>query len=358
MYGDKFTKGSILPANQALVASMLKQDADNILPDHKRREAMIEAAKDPQKSADYAAARMIRVYRNFLADSRALELFEYVSLEDDQLPELLSETDQSYNTLEIQQQGGPPHDNFVNKDTVTQYLMYDVTSDRIFYPTKSIQTGQLRTSDRVNTRMSYQMNRHVNKDVWTLIDAAYASYPSGTWEKDTDITSGTLPSTNVIDDSSEGALTLKCFKDGFEQANRLGKRVAKVYMNPTERSDMWDWEHLVATASGGQQNSKNLITDQMKEIIMADGEISRMLGHDFEIVLDNTRPLNYLYFFASEPAGIFFDKPGFAKVSFWDEDKVEAFAERDFQEAVRSTRVIKPIIPAPNRLNFWRVQFA
>lgn len=358
MNNEYSMKGPKLPENEAFYQKVKKEYEENLATDKERREAMIASAKDPEKQAEFAAARIVRVYLNVLADSRALELFEYTALADDELPVLISETDQSYNVLEIQQAGLTPADNFVNKDTVNNYLMYPIDSDRIDYPTRSIQTGQLNVSDRVNKRMSYALNRKINKDIWTLIDAAFGSYPSGTYERDADIVSATLPTTNAIDETAEGALTFDVFKKTAEHANLLGKRIRSIYMNPTERSDMWDWEHLASTAGSlGTQDSRKLITDRMKDIILSNGELASMLGHDFEIVLDNTRAKKYLWVFMDGPAGIFFDKPGFAETIFYSEKELEILAKKEYQEGVKARRVIKPLIPAPYRTNFARVQF-
>ena len=107
----------MLYKNKVFVDRFEKEYNANRASEDERRAAMIASAKDPVKAAEFAAARVQKVYLNWLANSTALDLFEYVALTNDQRPILVSETDQSYNVLEINQHGTPAADSFINLDT-------------------------------------------------------------------------------------------------------------------------------------------------------------------------------------------------------------------------------------------------
>lgn len=344
----------MLRKNQLYADKLQKEYTDNKASDEERREVMIAASKDPAKAAEFAAIRIHKVYLNWLADNRALDLFEYVPLQNDQRPVLLSETDQSYNVLEIQQHGTPAADNFVNLDIVNEYLMYQITTDRVDVPILSIQTGDLDVSDRANKRMAYAIDRMINKDIWTLIDAAFTSYPSGTWALDSDITASTLPSTNAITSTAIGKLGLDVFKVAANHAALLGRKIQKVIINPTERADIFDWEHMIDQSGTGVAA---LIVEEMRQKILRDADIGKLFGNTFEIVLDNTRPKKFAYFFTDEPAGYLFDKPGMGRTVFYSEKELIIMAKKKYHEGYHSERVIKPLLPAPNRLNFFRIEF-
>jgi len=347
-------KVKLLPQNQAYVDRLLKDYEANVASDERRREVMMASFGDEDKAAEFAAARIVKVYLNWLANSTGLGLFELISLNANERPVLISETDQSYNVLTVQQHGAPAANDFVNKDTVNNYLLYEVQTDRVDYPIESIQTGSLQVSDRVNERLAYNLDRQINKDIWTLIDAAFGSYPSGAWEKDADIVSGTLPTTNAIDKTSEGAFTFPVIKAMADHADRLGKTIQKIIINPTEKSDLYDWPSLVDNTGGTA--AKDLVTKAIRESIVSNGTVSKFFGHDFEIVLDNTRAMKYVWFFMG-PAGILFDKPSMARAIRWSEKELMILAKKQRFEGVQIERVIKPLIPAPYRLNFGRVQF-
>lgn len=344
----------MLLRNKQIVEELQKEYASNKATDKERREAMIATRDNPKNAADFAAARAHKVYLNWLADSTALDLFEYIPLKDNERPIVISETDQSYNVLEINQHGTPAADSFINLDTVNEYLMYQLSTDRVDAPTLSIQTGQLDVSDRVNRRLAYFVERAVNKDVWTLIDAAFGSYPAGTFVLDEDIAADTIPTTNDIDGTAVGSLGLDVFKLAAEQAALTGRKITKVIINPTERSDLFDWESLVEVSGTA---AADLITEEMRQKILRDADIGRLFGNDFIIQLDNTRPKKYAWFFTNEPAGLLYDKPGMERTVYYTEKELMILAKKKYHEGYHTEKVIKPLLPAPNRLNFFRIQF-
>lgn len=345
----------MLYRNKRFVDRFEKEYNANRASEDERRAAMIASAKDPVKAAEFAAARVQKVYLNWLANSTALDLFEYVALTNDQRPILVSETDQSYNVLEINQHGTPAADSFINLDTVNEYLMYQMSTDRVDIPIISIQTGDLDVSDRANRRMAYAIERMVNKDIWTLIDAAYDTYPAGTWALDADITAATLPTTNDIDGTAVGTLGLDVFKLAANHAALIGRKITKVIINPTERSDLFDWEALIETDATSK--AATLITDSMREKILRDADIGKLFGSTFEIVLDNTRPKKYAYFFTDQPSGFLYDKPGMERTVYYSEKELMILAKKKYHEGFHSEKVMKLLLPAPNRLNFFRIQF-
>ena len=345
----------MLYKNKLYAERQIKEYNANRASDAERREAMIASAQDPKAAAEFAAARVQKVYLNWLANSTALDLFEYVPLMNNQRPILVSETDQSYNVLQINQHGTPAADGFVNLDTVNEYLMYQISTDRVDVPILSIQTGDLDVSDRANTRMAYAIDRMINKDIWALIDAAFDTYPAGTWALDADIAAATLPTTNAISGTSIGTLGLDVFKLAANHAALIGRKITKVIINPTERSDLFDWESLIET--DGTSKAASLVTESIREAIIRDADIGKLFGNTFEIVLDNTRPKKYAWFFTDQPAGYLFDKPGMERTVYYSEKELMILAKKKYHEGYHTEKVLKTLLPAPNRLNFFRVQF-
>ena len=156
-------------------------------PHAERRDMLKASAESPRTRAEYASARVERIRLNIDAENRALEIFEYVPLADDEQPVVYSEQDQNFYVKVIAQLGGSPQDMWVNADVVANYQPYFVQSDRVFYPLISAVTGNLNISDRVNTRVAYNFASKIDVDLWTLWQSTFGTYPAGTYVLDSRI---------------------------------------------------------------------------------------------------------------------------------------------------------------------------
>jgi hypothetical protein len=329
----------------------------------KERQALIIASfNNREKSVELAKAREVRIYLNILANLTGLDVFEYIPLQNDELPEIISETDGDLNVTTINQHASPPIDLIFNLDAIQNLSMYEITTDMVTYFTQSIQTGNLNQFQRVNDRVAYMMARKINSDLWALIDSAYGSISSTTgYVADSEIQSGILPSTSAITNTAQGAFTFEIMKDIVNYADMLGAKISKLVMNPLVKQHMWDWAEKANTGSGDTTvttDGKSLMTERFRDQILSQGEVTNILNHNFVIETDNRRPVKYIHvFFKDLPAGFLFDKTDMAKVDFFDEVQVEMLTKQRRKNGIRESRVIKPVITEPQKLNFFRIQY-
>jgi len=342
----------MLPANRARIEAEDKALDAARKPDSEREKMLMASASSPAAAIEFAAGRQTRINVDIDADILASQLFETETLKDDQWPEVYTEKNQKYEVKEISQLGGAPKDSFTNEDGVTAYKPYYVSSDLIDYPTASAVTGRLKVSDRVNKRASKNVASKINQDIWTLIKSIYGTFPTGTFNTDSDVVS--FPTTNSIDASAQGGITINTMKSLFALSLRLGIKINKIYLSPTTLPEIWDWVPVynAAGSPGGYNSEVPLATQQL---IMQNGVVNNLFGYNVTWIVDNTLEVNRMYCFSDQPVGKYSKKPSQDKTMHFNEIMMKVFDGSDHKEAVQITKCLHLLIPAPYRKNTIRV---
>jgi len=326
--------------------------------DAEKKKALADI-KTPEDKVAFAAAREIRVELNLWSNTSAGQFFETINLEEDEWAQYVNNTKQSYNLLQTEQHGEAPVQRAIKNNSTVGLDMYQLDSGVVSYPLFDLQTGRVLelAIDKVEEDVGRSLGHQLDDDLWTLVDAAIGTFPAGTYSLDSRIVSGTLPSSNALAFSSEGGFTFKALKEIIDHCNLLGRKLKAVVVNPTELRDVWLWQHLVSTTTGGSQDGREMITDDMKQQILSAGAIFSALGHTFALIPDNSRAKLYGWFFTDEPCGSIFRKPSMDKNQFLDELWMKVYDRQDNVEGYRTTRVLVPYIHAKQRMSFGRIHF-
>jgi len=342
----------MLPANRVRVEAADKALDEARKSDAERREMFVASTASPEAAMEYAAGRMLRINTDIDADLLATQLFRTDVLQDNEWPELYNEANQQYEVKEISQLGGVPKDSFLNADEVNTYNPYIVSSDLIKYPIQSAVTGKLTITDRVNKRVAYSIAKKINKDVWTLIKSIYGTFPTGTFNTDPDVVS--FPTSNSIDSSAQGSITINTMKSLLALSLQLGIKIDKVYVSPLTLPDVWDWVSLYnAGGSAGGYNAE--VPEATQEKILTSGVVNNLFGYNITWITDNTLEADRMYCFSDQPVGVYSVKPSQDKVLRYNEKEVQAMEHVMNQEAVLSRKTIHLLIPAYYRKNTIRV---
>ena len=343
------------------IASRVKADTKALnearAPDTESREMLKASAESIQTKAEFASARVERIRLNIDAENRALEIFEYIPLADDEQPVVYAENDQSFYVKVIAQLGGSPQDMWVNADAVAAYNPYYVQSDRVFYPISSAVTGNLGISDRVNKRVAYNFASKIDVDLWALLDSIYEAFPAGAYNLDSRILN--FPTTNLLDASAQGSFNLEVFKDIFEHFLKLGGRqVRNIYVPVDAPRDIWDLQSLVsAVGASGEKDASKTVPNQVQFEIFRSGTVNNIFGYPVNIIALPTLASNYAYVTTNLPAGQYFHKPSQDKVIHIDEFQA-SMLNKDNQEGVQMRQTIFMLIPDPYRLNTCKIQYS
>ena len=350
----------MLASNKEYVQGMLDEinEKREKVTDDQRKAALIAASKNPIKAAEIAAARVEVINAYLWAENLALADFEYVPIADDEWPQLVNEDDQSFNILKTVEHGEAPEQTFVRANTTSMLTPYQLSSGVIKYAILSGITGRINDSEKVNQKVGRSFEQLLNTDIYALQDAALGTFPAGSIIADSRIVSGTLPTTNVINASGEGSFTFAAYKQIASHFLRLGKALSYIKMNPVDVSGLWDWQHLVSTTASGSQDGSTMITTRIKDDILRSGGLKgELLGQTFKIFLDQTLPLKYARFYATDACGTLYDKPGISDVMRFDKKWMKGAGYGNNWEGVEMNRWLVPTIKDPQRLNFGRIQF-
>ena len=355
-----FADKLMLASNKEYVENLfgVTNDKREKLTDDKRKEAIIAASKKRDNAIAFAGAREEVVTSRLWADNLALSFFKLQNIADDEWPQIVNVDDQSYSILKTSVHGEAPVDEFARANDTLMLQPYQLSSGIIKYPILSAMTGKLDVSEKVNKDLARSTEQNLNTDLYALIDAAIGSFPAGTITADSRIVSGTLPTTNSLSVTGDSAFSFAVLKAIISHLMRLGLDLKFLTMNPSQVDDLWDWQHLVSTTSSGSQDGRSMITTRVKDEILQSGKIGQMLGQEFTILLDPTRPLNYVDFYSSQPVGTLYDKPGIADVMHFDKIWMKGAGYGNNYEGVEMNRWLVPAIHATQRKNFGLCQFA
>ena len=339
-YPSRF--GLMLPANRARIEAQHKALNESRLPDEKRREILMSTAGDRMAEMELAGARRDRINIDINADIMATQFFEHITLKNDQIIELYNESNQQYEVKVISQLGGAPTDMFINQDEVSYYYPYEVKSDLIFYPVRHAALGDLQLSDRLNERVRYNVARKIDKDVMTLWNSVFGTFPTGAFNVDPDNVS--FPTSNLINSPGSGSITVALIKQIFALSLRLDVKVRIIKCSPLDLPGVWDWAP-VYNAAGSPSGYNEEVSAGMREQIQTSGLVNNIFGYNVTWLTDNTQASGSLYCATDQPAGKYYEKPGMDRVIMYTEKEIELGYHRQNTAALQMVKVIELLVP-------------
>jgi hypothetical protein len=349
---------ALLPANASLIGKNLNAlaSAREEVSREERRQALMETHGNEEKARAFAALRKEVLSISMLPELVANEIFELRPLAKDERILLQTTKRGSYSVRVVDHHGGVPKDEWIFPDTQATYDVYKISTDEVFYPVDSLVQGNLDASDRVNEDLAFDYQNKIDTDVWTLWLSIFDTFPAGTYDRHSRINSSNVPSTNVITATSEGAITVNVMKSLLAHMLLIGRRIRTIYVSPQDMPDIWDWTPV--NVSSGADKSAHVINDSLHENIQTSGVVNQMFGYSI-----NWKPLNILatgtmYVTTDMPSGILYYKPDFEMSDMYTQKECRAIFKRPNFEAVYMEGAIKPLVPAPYRMNSVKVVFS
>ena len=354
---------ALRPANDPLRLRLEElAEAQAGITDDQRREAIIAAhlpGADPALRVALAAAREEIINLSVHAQNVVLALFANVPIDGDEWVQKVNRQDQTFQVYETHTHGEAPQPTFARPMSIDRYELSRYATGVIDYPSEHGILGRIDVSDLVNMDMIRAWENLINDTLDPLITAALTAFtPGTTYVRDTRFVSATLPTTNVLANTGEGAFTFEIYKDIVEHFDLLGDELKMIRLNPTEMRDTWAWQHLVSTTSSGSQDGREMITTRIKDDILDTGAPSgRLLGRTPIFLKDPTYPKKKLQIFGQKPAGSFYSKPSLDLVDDFTEHEMKIFQKGSNLRGVEKSGYWLGLIYGPDALNFAEMTF-
>jgi len=312
----------------------------------------------------------VKIDMRLYAQTVVTSLFEVVPWTGQNIPAYSLEYHPELNVTRMSRHGEPVQ--VVSFMSETQYFpqLYIISTEKVYQPKPSVLTGEVGPDDRINTDMADAIAQQIEDDIWTLLAASTGAWTANlTWQYDTRIQG--LPTTNALDFSSEGGLTVGLFRKILAAVDVIPSRVRRneparirnIFVPHTSMQDIRTWVSVVSNVAAGATGSSNdnqtVVTTDLHRAIESGGvsAIQSMWGENVGI-----RPVNrlmgtssanfdkYLWVFLDEPIGRLIVRP--------EEDRTEVLVNHQpFEVGFMMWRVIGLEIPTPWRPNFMLVQY-
>lgn len=347
---------TLLPVNASLIEPRLQAlaNARSKVSRDDRRKTLMDTYGNEEKARAYAALRKEILSISVLPDLVASEIFELRPLAKDERILLQTTKRGEYNVRTVDHHGGVPKDEWVFPDSQATYDVYKVSTDEVFYPVDSLIQGNLDASERVNEDLRFDYESKIDLDVWTLWLSTFGNFPAGTYDLHSRIATGNVPTTNIITVTSEGGITLSVMKSLLSHMLLINRRIRTIYVSPQDMPDIWDWTP-VAVASG---SVADVINQPLHQQIQTSGVVNQLFGYNVQWKPLNTLAANAMYVTTDQPSGLLYYKPDFEVSDMYTQKECRAIFKRPNFEAVYMEGAIKPLVPAPYRLNSVKVIFA
>lgn len=347
----------VLPDN-ANIFSQAQESLSTInykVPDEVRKQMLKAAETDDSAWQSLASVIAPRVRLNVLADTMALDFFQYIALEDNEMPEFISESDMPTSVTIMSEQGGHASEVWTGAQNIVTWPLAFYASKNVYVPLLSLRHGNIDETERAKARAAYDIEQKIDIDLFSVLTAALGAFPASTWILDSRVRD--RPTTNDLDWSAtcKGELTKDFWILLFDHFDRLGLSVKNVYVPATIPKTMWKWVSVVSGFDGaGTVQPSNTVDPVTQREIIKTGAISQIFGHTFNLVTKNildgtTVGSKYVWVSTTEPAGLFFEKPSMARN--WNKTDREPY-----QRGFASLMAIGQAIPDPYRPRYARIK--
>jgi hypothetical protein len=355
----------ILPINEKRMAPAIaaREEARKKWKDEDRSAKFKETYQNPDKAAEFAAHRIESFNLTINPELIAAELFEYVPLPDDGRIQINTSYKQEYQVKEINQMGQMPQASWVLKDSVAMRDVYMIQTELVTYPIQDVIQGNINKSDEVNRDLNFAYMNKIDLDVWTLFTSIFTPEftPNTVYRLHSRVKSANIPTTNIVDASSEGGLTVKAVKMLLDHCEKAGVKPRMLYMSVQDKSDMRDWTPVIssyAAATAPKYDPTQVLPAEKYLELWNSGQVTSMFGYPITIRTLNWLDAGKVYVATDKPSGRLYYKPGFEKTLFVSERECNLWMKQPLHEGVQAQGAIKPLIESPQYLNSVRLDIA
>ncbi len=304
------------------------------------------------------------------AESILPGLFEIVPFTGGNIPTYSTTITPEIDVTQMSGHGIPPTQRkFMS---ATQYFpsLYQIATPRVYQRAPSILTGETGPDEAIWNRMKYEIAMKIEDDMWTLLAAAVGTISATSWVYDSRIQG--IPTSNDLDLSSEGGLTVDLFRsilaavDVIPSRTRPGEsaRIRNIFVPHTQVQDIRTWvsvvSNIASATTGSSNDNQTVVSNELARQIESGGPmIQAMWGENIGLRKVNrlmgTTSANFdkfLWVFLDGPIGRFYTVPA--------EDRVVTLTDKEAygEYGMEIIRTIGMEIPDFYKPNFLRVQFA
>lgn len=272
--------------------------------------------------------------------------------------EIVNRSNQIWNILTVHGHGGMPQQQLVRHDSVTRLEPYIIDTGLIKVPLFGSLVGVIDVMNEVTEEMTMSLSQRRNTDLQAVVDTQFGvgTYPTGSEKTDARVVAGTRPTTNSIDDSSEGSLTLAAMQDAINHYILLKKTLKWIVINPQDFRDTWTWQELVSTTSSGSQDGREMITAKMRQDIFDKGMPAGFYGMTFNWILDDTKDVGSMDIYSDAPVTNY-SRPSLDTSYIYDAKEMNLAGHGLNQNGIQMFELMKPVILTNQYRNALRVTF-
>jgi hypothetical protein len=197
--------------------------------------------------------------------------------------------DNEVEVYRIYRNGNAPRAEVLTDETYVQVQPYQITSKEYYMDKFALELGIIEEPTRLYNKASANI-------AWKLEDDAETILTNGLYDDINTINGieisdkiSNFPSSNDLDLSSYGGVTLNTFKDIAVYAKRIGQEIEAIYAPVSVETDMWDWLDVPEQYDGQDGNPPTeLIPTVLREKLVTEGVPGQLFGRNFNIQSVNT----------------------------------------------------------------------
>ena len=275
--------------------------------------------------------------------------------------------------IDVWQMSGHGYPNSVIKlSSIEQFFPtpYQISTDRIYQYMPSVLTGNPEPDDDINQRAQYEIDQRIEDDLWDLLTAAVGAFTNA-WVYDNRIQD--MPTTNELDLSAEGGITVKWMRQLLAAVDKIPARngsgiatsqavkIRNLIIPSSSAQDIRLWVSVVSSVAGGDvsQDAADSVSAEKHAELERTGmtAIQTMWGEPINLIkskrLMGTSAADwekYAWAIFNQPIGRLIHWPAESKRITYD-DRLQ-----NNQEGMSIHETIAMEIPSPWAPNFMQVK--
>lgn len=254
---------------------------------------------------------------------------------------------------QIAMHGSAPQESLIQNADYVRVHPYQVSSDRVSMSKFSLRQGDISNEEKARKRVEKSMVGKMEVDYKALLESGLYNDINSVKGVSIDSRVKDFPTSNNLDLSSEGGLTLNVFKQIAKYYDQIGRQIRNIYIPSNRRSDIWDWMSIPAGYSDNSGvTADSVIPQALHEQVIRTGQLNTLFGYPVNLVPVNTlngtataeEDVN-IWVNTNQPAGEYREIPRFS----------DTFREEDAQRIYFTMNKAIAMFQTPNnRLNYMR----
>lgn len=208
----------------------------------------------------------------------------YYSIEENDV-----DVDDELEVYRVHRNGNSPRTELITDETYVQIQPYQITSEEYYMDKFALELGIIEEPKRLEDKASENITWKLERDAKNVLENGLYDNIDNVAGINISNKISNYPSSNKLDLSSYGGITLNTFKDIAVYAKRLGREIEAVYAPVSVETDMWEWLDVPEQYNGQEGPPPDeLIPSKLREKLVTEGVPGQMFGRNFNIQSINT----------------------------------------------------------------------